>query len=98
MRLFVLVTSAFAMHAKSMATVDDFKAVWLQMLSLMSVSLQRHACFPTHNIVLRCDWANKIRELDDAASYHSAIEVCCAALHASPPLSLTRGSYRFNSL
>ncbi len=39
MRLFVLVTSAFATHAKSMASVADFQSVWLQLLALL------YACF-----------------------------------------------------
>jgi hypothetical protein len=34
-RLFVLVTSAFATHARNMATVEDFQALWLQLLALV---------------------------------------------------------------
>ncbi len=47
--------------------------------------------------LLRCDWANKIRELDDAASYSSALEVCCAAPRPPTPLSFTRGLSHLNS-
>lgn len=96
MRLFVLVTSSFATHAKSMATIGDFQAVWLQLLALLCVSLQCLVSFHLSS-VLSCDWANKIRELDDAASYSSALEVCCAAPRPPPPLSFTRGLSHLNS-
>ncbi len=36
-RLFVLVSSAFATHARSMAAAADFQAVWLQLLTLLYV-------------------------------------------------------------
>ena len=35
MRLFVLVMSAFATHARNMASVSEFQPVWLQLLALM---------------------------------------------------------------
>jgi hypothetical protein len=43
MRLFVLVTSAFATHAKNMATLEDFPALWLQLLT--------HMCVPLHILI-----------------------------------------------
>jgi hypothetical protein len=45
MRLFVLVTSAFATHARSMAAVEDFQSLWLQLLALVYVVWQHAALF-----------------------------------------------------